>query len=180
LRTAVAEAPKAPSSGHREVVSDVSPDPIRPGQQYAQDRPKWWMPYQLPVDTGRGAGDTTGRGEGAPAGESIPAAQATSSRALARALETAGEVRPSGTAAHHIVAQGAEDADAARKILDSYGIEIDNAENGVFLPVKQHARLHTTIYYEAVNRALASARSREDAVRISNSIKRALKDGNFP
>ena len=97
----VAEAPKAPSSGHHEVMSDVSPDPIRPGQQYAQDRPKWWMPYQLPVDTGRGGGDVTGRGAGTDIGQQSEAApKAGEADSVARTIEISPE--RFGQAAEHM------------------------------------------------------------------------------
>ena len=37
-------------------------------------------------------------------------------------------------AAHHIVAGKAPSAEAARQILLEYGVDIDDAANGVFLP----------------------------------------------
>ncbi len=53
-----AQAPSVASThSSNEVMSDVSPDPVRPGEQYAQlDRPKWWMPYRVPIDGAGGGG----------------------------------------------------------------------------------------------------------------------------
>jgi hypothetical protein len=80
-----------------EVMSDVLPDPVRPGQQYAQaDRPKWWTPYRLPIfDGGRASGgpgrpnvDSTGRGSGissgSRAGTALPGLSRYHPTALAR------------------------------------------------------------------------------------------------
>jgi hypothetical protein len=58
-RTSTAAIP--PRSG--EVISDANPDPIRPGQQYAQN----WSRFpwgRLPVVGGRGGGGGAGRGSG--------------------------------------------------------------------------------------------------------------------
>jgi RHS repeat-associated protein len=57
-----------------------------------------------------------------------------SSRALGRALESSGIVRPADAAAHHIVAGSAQGAAAARAALQRLGIDINDAVNGVFLP----------------------------------------------
>lgn len=38
------------------VVSDVSPEPVRPGQQYAQDWRRWYLPFRLPpAESGGGS-----------------------------------------------------------------------------------------------------------------------------
>jgi deoxyribonuclease NucA/NucB len=82
-------------------VSDASPDPAHPGEQYAQaGPPKWWMPYRQPLfDGGRSAGspgrpvDSTGRGAGIGSGEQ-------SGDGIARTIE----ISPDrfGQAAEHI------------------------------------------------------------------------------
>ena len=59
---------------------------------------------------------------------------APSSRALGTALEGAGIARPAESAAHHIVAGGAAAAAQARAVLQRFGIGINDAANGVFLP----------------------------------------------
>jgi hypothetical protein len=67
--------------------------------------------------------------------ELFAAAQGKSSRrALGRALEASGVARQPGYEAHHIVAGGFEDADPARQVLQKFGIGINEASNGVFLP----------------------------------------------
>jgi len=79
-----------------------------------------------------------------PEEEPTPGASAKpSSDALGKALEQAGEVRPPNSDAHHIAAGKKKVAEPARKILEQYGIGINDAENGVFLPAEQHGRLHT-------------------------------------
>ena len=80
-------------------------------------------------------------------------------------MESAGTVRPSGTDAHHIVAGGAGSAAEARAILARFDIDINAAENGVFLPSNTasvslsgsavHSRVHTDAYYSEVNRLLS-------------------------
>ena len=83
---------------------------------------------------------------------------------LERSLEAAGESRPKGCAAHHIVPQNEgrswakDDADRARKVLGLCKIPIDSAENGVWLPAqpeaecegKWHPSLHTRAYYKEI------------------------------
>ncbi|TAL80476.1 MAG: hypothetical protein EPN75_07110 [Beijerinckiaceae bacterium] len=136
------------------------------------------LPYQmLPVGGSEGGGG--GWSSETPPVDELARAN-SSSKVLARALEAAGEVRPAGSAAHHIVAGSAPDALAARTVLQNYGIGINDAENGVFLPAEQHARLHTNAYYNAVNNALANAKSQDDVIRILGTIKSRLKSGGFP
>lgn len=84
-------------------------------------------------------------------------------------------------AAHHIVAGSAPEAQEAREILEKYGIDINSAENGVFLPTVKgvssaayHPSLHTTLYYRIVNRLLRNASSREDVIDILDSIREEL------
>jgi len=113
-----------------------------------------------------------------------------SSRALARALEASGVSRPEGYDAHHIVAGGDRRAEVARDILKGFKIGINDATNGVFLPADKatlvingetiHASLHTKDYFEAVEKALQKATTREQAVDILRRIGQALQSGNFP
>lgn len=67
-------------------------------------------------------------------------------------------------AAHHIVAGTASDAAEARGYLKAVGIDINDAENGVFLCMKSdlcegaiHAGGHSSAYYESVNSQLRDA-----------------------
>ncbi|MEA5023430.1 hypothetical protein SDC9_21106 [bioreactor metagenome] len=92
-------------------------------------------------------------------------------------------------AAHHIVAHGAKKLEAvlSRAILKKYNIDIDAAENGVFLPTVRgagsaayHPGLHTNRYYENVYSLLKGAKDRNDAIRILNDIRQQLLNGTFP
>jgi hypothetical protein len=103
-----------------------------------------------------------------------------SSQALMRALVRLGITRVAETDTHHIVAGGAQRADPARKVLERFGISLDDPANGVFLPETQHDHLHTTAYYEGINRELEAATSRSDAEQILRSIARRLAEGSFP
>jgi hypothetical protein len=112
------------------------------------------------------------------------------SRVLAKALEDAGFLRGAGEAAHHIVAGMAEAAAPARQVLARFGIGLNEASNGVFLPgtiaadnaagAAVHSTLHTSEYYDAVNQALSQATSREGALQILNEIRSALLGGGYP
>ena len=113
-----------------------------------------------------------------------------SPRALARALEVSGIQRPPGYAAHHIVAGNDQRAAPAREMLKKFGISINSAVNGVFLPADKateiingetiHASLHTQPYFDAVEDALRMATTREEAADALRRIGRALQSGNFP
>ncbi len=101
-----------------------------------------------------------------------------------------GVQRPPGYAAHHIVAGNDQRAAAAREILKQFGISINAAVNGVFLPADKeaeiingeavHSSLHTRDYFDAVEDALKMAKAREEAADVLRRIGRALQSGNFP
>jgi hypothetical protein len=97
-----------------------------------------------------------------------------SSRALGRALESAGTARPAGSAAHHLVAGSAERAAPARAILRRFDIGINDAANGAFLPVNPHRTLHTNDYYDSVNSALGQATTRAEALEALTAIRESL------
>ncbi|RME58595.1 hypothetical protein D6779_06175, partial [Candidatus Parcubacteria bacterium] len=113
------------------------------------------------------------------AGKIVSRGRRHSSRALARALERAGHVKPPGSAAHHIVAGGAKRAARARAVLEKFGIHIDDAANGVFLPSNVHRRIHTNAYYDAVNEALKQATTKSEALQILRAIGQRLANGEF-
>jgi RHS repeat-associated protein len=114
-----------------------------------------------------------------------------SSRALARALIRAGKGTVGDVAAHHIVAGDALAAAPARAILQRFGIGINDAENGVFLPRSAaagkamgsaaaiHAGGHSAAYYDLVNEALNSATSRQEAVDTLDALGQALRNGSL-
>jgi hypothetical protein len=113
-----------------------------------------------------------------------------SSRALARYLEISGVKRPPDYSAHHIVAGNDADAAFARSVLSKFGIGINEAVNGVFLPANKatqviagktiHASLHTDAYYRAVNDALRGLTTRQEVIDKLQNIARALEAGEFP
>jgi hypothetical protein len=113
-----------------------------------------------------------------------------SSPALGVALEASGVPRPTGYAAHHIAAGNAKRAKVAREILQKFNIGINDVSNGVFLPANRatqviagetiHSTLHTDEYYDAVNEALESATTRQEAITILQGIGRALQSGDYP
>jgi RHS repeat-associated protein len=117
-------------------------------------------------------------------------AVAPSSRALGGALEASGALRPAEAAAHHIVAGGAEAAAPARAVLQRFGIGVNDAANGVFLPASRastnaagaavHSTVHTQAYYQAVNEALAQATTRQEAIQVLSSLRQALLGGGLP
>jgi hypothetical protein len=112
-----------------------------------------------------------------------------SSRTLGNNLTEAGLSRPTGYAAHHIVPAGDRRymaAVRARKILDHWGIEIDSAANGVWLPHKiridsaaYHRVIHAGRYYDEVARLLDGARSKPEAMEILKEIGRKLSTNRF-
>jgi RHS repeat-associated protein len=123
-------------------------------------------------------------GIGAPANAARLARAATaiapSSRVLGRALEAAGHLRPADAAAHHIAAGSARAADPARAVLGRFGIGINEAANGMFLPRAVHTHLHTNAYYDAVNLALGQATTRQEALEALGAIRADLARGIFP
>jgi hypothetical protein len=97
---------------------------------------------------------------------------------------------PDDHAAHHIVAPGESrypGAKEERDILDNFGIKIDDAVNGVWLPNKPgvgpgayHPSLHTRVYYKEVEKLLRDATTKEHAIEILGEIGERLKNGTFP
>ncbi len=109
-----------------------------------------------------------------------------SSKELRKNLIAAGIKEPDfPNAAHHIVAGKAPSAEAARQILLEYGVDINDAANGVFLPtIKReagayHPSLHTDGYYRKVTEALNIATSKEDVIDILADIAEQLSKGIF-
>lgn len=112
-----------------------------------------------------------------------------SSRQLGKNLEEAGTSRPSDSAAHHIVAGRAKSAAQARTVLKDFGVDINDAANGVFLPrstrvpnptgAAVHSTLHTNQYYATVNDLLLGATSREEVLGALASIRSSLLGGGL-
>lgn len=109
-----------------------------------------------------------------------------SSKELRKNLIATGVKEPDfPNAAHHIVAGKAPSAEAARQILLEYGVDINDAANGVFLPTIKgesgayHPSLHTDGYYRKVTEALNIATSKEDVIDILADIAEQLSKGIF-
>jgi hypothetical protein len=112
-----------------------------------------------------------------------------SARRLAAAMKRAGIFRPNNTVPHHIVAHGAKSAKETVKILERFGIGVDDAANGVYLPPTEelakkmgstaHNTLHTHKYYEKVYEELRHLTSSEQVERQLQSIAKRLMDGVF-
>jgi hypothetical protein len=62
-----------------------------------------------------------------------------------------------GYSLHHIVAQGAWQAQPARDILATVNIGINSSYNTIVVPNSLHYYIHTTQYYAAVNDAVGAA-----------------------
>ena len=86
---------------------------------------------------------------------------------LAAAMEKAtGISRPVNSAAHHIVPETTKGAQKARDILKRYDIDVNGAENGVFLPNYKntngmpgilHNGKHPNSYIDAINERIVKA-----------------------
>jgi uncharacterized protein RhaS with RHS repeats len=113
-----------------------------------------------------------------------------SSLRLARNLNASGATQHAGHAAHHIVAGTARAAAPARAVLSRYGVNVNEAVNGVFLPANRaaqaasggayHRTLHTNEYYRNVSNILQAAQSREDVVAGLQTISTMLQNNTFP
>jgi len=111
-----------------------------------------------------------------------------SSAKLGENIIASGRAKPSyDCAAHHIVAGSSKKAADARAILQKYSIDINCAENGVFLPTDKsilsgtyHPSMHTNVYYEEVNNLMSGVQSREEALEMLNYIRECLEQGTFP
>jgi len=110
-----------------------------------------------------------------------------SSKVLRQNMMDAGiEVPDYPNAAHHIVAGSSPKAAEARAILQKYGIDINDAANGVFLPMAKevaegayHPSLHTNKYYDEINSLLSDVTSKQEALDVLEYISEALQDGTF-
>jgi RHS repeat-associated protein len=98
-----------------------------------------------------------------PTGWSDPWGWCSNSKQLGKNMENAGRPRPANTAAHHIVP---DSATRAKGILQKFGINIDDAVNGVFLPTTKnlsgspgilHSGMHPNSYIAKVTSAIERA-----------------------
>ena len=101
-------------------------------------------------------------------------------------IEEGVEVPDYPNAAHHIVAGNSPKAAEARAILQKYGVDINDAANGTFLPTVKdvaegayHPSLHTNAYYDKINKLLSEATCKEDVLDILEFIGDELSSGTF-
>jgi len=88
------------------------------------------------------------------------------------------------------VAGTAKAAASARAVLTKFGIGINDAVNGVFLPANRaaaaggsaiaHSATHTNAYYNAVNVLLGQATTRQEAIEALKYISSKLLTGGLP
>ena len=119
----------------------------------------------------------------------IAVVERPSSSKLAQNLINECISRPVQTAAHHIVAGSAKAAGQARSILAKFGIGINDAANGVFLPANRnsvnftgavvHSTLHTTEYYDRINELLGNCTSRKEVLDTLKLIGEKLSNGSW-
>jgi len=90
-------------------------------------------------------------------------------------------------AAHHIVAWGDKRAAEARKVLEKFNIDINDAANGIFLPIQkgvddaiQHAKIHTNKYYQEIEKMLNQATTKEEVIETLEDIREQISQGIFP
>ncbi|MFJ8041360.1 polymorphic toxin-type HINT domain-containing protein [Kitasatospora sp. NPDC096147] len=110
---------------------------------------------------------------------------------LRNALNAAGDLEPATPhSPHHIVAGNSPKAAPARAQLDRFGIGVNDAENGVWLPrgssspnpngLSVHSRIHTNEYYGYVNDLMSGARNRSEALDVIEHVRQQLLGGYWP
>ena|GEM_PF-1897674 len=85
--------------------------------------------------------------------------------------------------AHHIVPSRNPNLDAirAREILNKFGIDINSAKNGIYIPGKLNGHFNNKDYMKAVADALSKAENREEALTILDDIRNTiLIKGDYP
>ena len=114
-----------------------------------------------------------------------------SAEKLRNSMNAAGDLEPSTPhSPHHIVAGNSPKAAPGRAQLDRFGIGVNDAENGVWLPrsssspnpsgASVHSRVHTNEYYDHVNDLMAGARNRSEALDVIGHVRRQLQGGYWP
>lgn len=106
-------------------------------------------------------------------------------------LEASGRTRPDydGAEPHHVIPSGDRRVEDLRQSLKGWGIDINDADNGVWLPGSRspdsapgayHPRLNNDQYRDAIREALRGVRSPDEARETLRSIGERLKQGEFP
>ncbi|HEX2572362.1 MAG TPA: AHH domain-containing protein [Polyangia bacterium] len=145
-----------------------------------------------PAQTARTQGlrgtNSVGGGGGRPPGFVSTQQWNTSANAdrLCAALEKKlGRKLTSSETVHHIVPSTHHEAEAAREILDRFGIDINGTDNGVVLTQRQHLGrgLHTDQAIQEVYARLARIERRGTGARIIEELQKIaneIQDGAFP
>ena len=87
-----------------------------------------------------------------------------------------------------MIPEADERADALRRRLRDLNIDINSAENGVFLPQKPgsaapgayHPSLNNDDYYRQLKRDFRGINTRSDAIEVLSDIRRQLLNGTYP
>jgi len=114
-----------------------------------------------------------------------------SSRVLRQSLYDNDETSYPGYEAHHIVAENDPDAAPAQQVLKDFDIDVNSAENGVFLPgtasvdnvtgsVIHRGATRTDEYIDYVNEQMGGATTREEALEVLQALKDDLIAGRMP
>ena len=102
------------------------------------------------------------------------------------------DAKPTGAAAHHIVASGEPLAEGSREKLAGWGIGINDADNGVYLPNSPmaeipnhpnallHRPIHTEQYYINVYARLRLASDQDSGRLRLRRMKAEMLAGTFP
>jgi len=86
-----------------------------------------------------------------------------------------------GEAAHHIVHSTFDNpfARASREILGKFGIDINNANNGVFVSASQNSKFNAAPYMEKVYNLLKGSTSQQQVIQNLNSMRDQIISGTF-
>ena len=101
---------------------------------------------------------------------------------LGRRMEGAGTVAPDEVA-HHIVPgggrqSGSRDPTPAQKALSDLGMDLHEPTNGVGLSARFHNKIHTSSYYNEINRRLLGVGNRQQAEGILQELEQDLKQAD--
>lgn len=103
-----------------------------------------------------------------------------SSEKLGKNMRAIGNAKPSGYYdAHHLVMLSKNRNPIAQQKLKEFGIDIDSAVNGVWVPKWVHERTHTKAYSEAVEKLFETADSLEDVMTALDILKIRVLRGDF-
>ncbi|MFE0132444.1 DUF6531 domain-containing protein [Streptomyces sp. NPDC059037] len=120
----------------------------------------------------------------------LAATCSSNAKILGDNMVAAGIPRPVETAAHHMVASTSKKAAAARAQLQRHGIDINDADNGVFLPkgsaspnpngTAVHSKVHTNKYYDTVNYLMSGTRNADEARDVLKYMRAGMLAGPWP